>query len=211
MNLKLFIAILAVASLFTQQGFAQQTPPKIPFESDVNFLKLNYQLNLGEVLGVAVNSKGTVVVLNHPGSATSGPLYGNATAQLLEFDASGKFLRELGKGVYGLGYAHSVRFDKYDNLWVVDKGTHAAMRFNPAGMVTLNLGRRPEGPDEPEYYKVTAWAGEGPRRNYFRRRSISTAISARPPTWPGTATTTSTSVTAISIRASPSSTSTETG
>jgi hypothetical protein len=72
---------------------------------------------------------------------------------LLEFDENGKYLREIGHGVYGLGYAHSVRFDKYDNLWVVDKGTNAAMRFNPAGYVTLNLGRRPEGPDEPDYYK----------------------------------------------------------
>jgi hypothetical protein len=129
-----------------------QAPVKIPFDADANFLKLNYQLNLGEVLGVAVNSKGTVVVLNHPGSATTGPLYGNATTQLLEFDSNGKYIRELGRGVYGLGYAHSVRFDKYDNLWVVDKGTHAAVKFNPAGIVTMNLGRRPEGPDEPEYF-----------------------------------------------------------
>src|SRR5579863_1216503 len=146
--MKLLTLILAAGPLM-----AQTAPPKIPFESDLHFLKLNYQMNLGEVLGVAVNSKGMVVVLNHPGSATSGPLYGNATTQLLEFDSTGKFVRELGKGVYGLGYGHGVRFDKYDNLWVVDKGTHAAMRFNPAGLVTLNLGRRPEGPDEPEYYK----------------------------------------------------------
>jgi hypothetical protein len=143
----------AMLLLLALPAFGQKAPPLIPFDSDPNFLKLNYQMNLGEVLSVAVNSKGTVVVLNHPGSATSGPLYGNATTQLLEFDSTGKFVRELGKGVYGLGYAHSVRFDKYDNLWVVDKGTHAAMRFNPAGMVTLNLGRRPEGPDEPDYYK----------------------------------------------------------
>ena len=129
-----------------------QTPVKIPFDADAEFLKLNYQMNLGEVLGVAVNSKGTVVVLNHPGSATTGPLYGNATTQLLEFDSNGKFVRELGRGVYGLGYAHSVRFDRYGNLWVVDKGTHSAMKFNPAGMITMNLGRRPEGPDEPEYF-----------------------------------------------------------
>jgi hypothetical protein len=27
------------------------------------------------------------------------------------------------------------------------------MRFNPAGYVTLNLGRRPEGPDEPGWYR----------------------------------------------------------
>jgi hypothetical protein len=105
--MKLLALILA-----TMPAFAQEAPPKIAFESDLGFLKLNYQMNLGEVLGVAVNSKGTVVVLNHPGSATSGPLYGNATTQLLEFDATGKLVRELGKGVYGLGYAHSVRFDK---------------------------------------------------------------------------------------------------
>ena len=127
--------------------------PKIPFEAIPDYLKYSAQMNLGEVLGVAVNSKGRILVLNHPGSATSGPLYGNATTQLLEFDEAGKFSREIGHGVYGLGYAHSVRYDKYDNLWVVDKGTHTTMRFNPAGYVTLNLGRRPEGPDEPDYYR----------------------------------------------------------
>ena len=119
--------------------------PRIPFESVPDYFKYSAQMNLGEVLGVAVNSKGRIVILNHPGSATSGPLYGNATTQLLEFDETGKFVREIGHGVYGLGYAHSVRYDKYDNLWVVDKGTHTVMRFNPAGYVTMNLGRRPEG------------------------------------------------------------------
>ena len=126
------------------------TVPEIPFDAATDFLKYSPDMNLGEVLGVAVNSKGRIAVLNHPGSASNGPIYGNASTQLLEFDASGKFVREIGKGVYGLGYGHGIRFDKYDNLWVVDKGTHTAMRFNPAGYVTLNLGRRPEGPDEPE-------------------------------------------------------------
>ena len=114
---------LLIAILTALPSLAQ-APVKIPFDADIEFLKLNYQMNLGEVLGVAVNSKGTIVVINHPGSATTGPLYGNATTQLLEFDSNGKFVHELGRGVYGLGYAHSVRFDKYDNLWVVDKGTH---------------------------------------------------------------------------------------
>ncbi len=156
----LFALPLLAASLCGQPG---PTPPTIPFDSDPNFLKLNAQMNLGEVLGVAVNSKGSIVVLNHPGSATSGPLFGNATTQLLEFDATGKFVREIGRGVYGLGYAHSVRFDKYDNLWVVDKGTNAVMRFNPAGMVTLNLGRRVEGPEEPEYHRGNGIGGGATR------------------------------------------------
>ena len=129
--------------------------PILQYDIAPNFLKNSPDMNFGEVLGVAVSSKGSVVVLNHPGSATSGPLYGNASTQILEFDSSGKFVREIGRGVYGLGYAHSVRFDKYDNLWVVDKGTNSVMRFSPAGYVTMNLGRRPEGPDDPEesYYR----------------------------------------------------------
>ena len=124
-----------------------QPVPVIPFEANPTFLKVTPDMNFGEVLAVAVNSKGNIVALNHPGTATSGPLYGNATTQLWEFDSTGKFLREIGHGVYGLGYAHGVRFDKYDNLWVVDKGTNSVMKFNPAGYVVMNLGRRPEGYD----------------------------------------------------------------
>lgn len=154
--------LLFAAGLLAVSAWAQ-APLKIAYDADPNFLKLNYQMNLGEVLGVAVNSKGDIVVLNHPGSATTGPIYGNATTQLLEFDSGGKFLRELGKGVYGLGYAHSVRFDRYDNLWVVDKGTHTVMKFNAAGMVTLNLGRRPEGPDEPVFFDERRIAANPPR------------------------------------------------
>jgi hypothetical protein len=158
------VLLISVGLWFTPDtGLIAQQPapiqnnnvPMIPFESVPNFLKYSAEMNLGEVLGVAVNSKGHLLVLNHPGSAASGPLYGNATTQLLLFDETGKFVREIGRGVYGLGYAHGVRYDKYDNLWVVDKGTHSVMRFNPAGYVTLNLGRRPEGPDAPEefYYR----------------------------------------------------------
>jgi DNA-binding beta-propeller fold protein YncE len=140
-------------------------PPALPFVATADFLKYSPDMNLGEVLGVAVNSKGSLVVLNHPGTATSGPLYGNATTQLLEFDRNGRFVREIGKGVYGLGYGHSVRFDRHDNLWVVDKGTNSVMKFNPAGYVTMNLGRRPEGYEDHERWD---WSkGAPPHRDGF--------------------------------------------
>src|SRR4051812_37722328 len=83
------------------QPAVQPVVPNIRFESVPDFLKYSPDMNLGEVLGVAINSKGTLAVLNHPGSATAGPLYGNASTQILEFDAGGKFVREIGKGVYG--------------------------------------------------------------------------------------------------------------
>jgi len=144
------LSVVAIA-LLAASAFGQQTPPKIQFDSDPEPLKLPADMNFGEVLGIAINSKGYFAVLNHPGSANNAPLYGAATTQLLEFDPSGKYVKEIGKGVYGLGYGHSVRFDKYDNLWVVDKGTMSIMRFNPAGRVTMNFGRREEAPDEHRY------------------------------------------------------------
>ena len=133
----LVIALAAVSA---------QTPrpsvPTIPFDSSTDFLKLSADMNLGEVLGIAVNSKGHVVVLNHQGSAAAGPLYGNASTQLLEFDQTGKFVREIGKGVYGIGYSHGVRFDKYDNLWVVDSACFpSSAALNPALTIAANALR----------------------------------------------------------------------
>jgi DNA-binding beta-propeller fold protein YncE len=125
--------------------FAQTAVPEIPFTTVPKFLKYSPDMNLGEVLGVAVNSRGTIVVLNHPGSANFGPIWSNATTQLLEFDSDGNYLREIGKGVYGLAYAHQLRFDKDDNLWVVDKGANSVVQFDPEGYVLMNLGRREEG------------------------------------------------------------------
>ena len=149
-------ALLAVIALLPLSPVSAQrsntSVPLIPYESVPNFLKYSPDMNLGETLAVAVNSKGHIMVLNHPGSASSGgPLYGNATSQLLEFDQNGHFVREIGQNVYGLGYSHSIRYDRYDNLWLVDKGANTAIKFDPAGYVTMNLGRRPEGFDEYEH------------------------------------------------------------
>ena len=69
-----------------QPAPAPAAVPEIPFDSSTDFLKYSPDMNFGEVLGVAINSKSHLVVLNHPGSATQGPLYGNASTQLLEFD-----------------------------------------------------------------------------------------------------------------------------
>ena len=52
------LLFLLASPTLAQQG---QPAPEIKFES-VPFLKLNYERNLGEVLGVAMNSKGHLVV-----------------------------------------------------------------------------------------------------------------------------------------------------
>ncbi|RYZ64904.1 MAG: 6-bladed beta-propeller, partial [Proteobacteria bacterium] len=139
--------------------------PQMRFEWE-DFIKLKDGENLGEVLGVAVNSKGEVAVLNHPGTATSGPLFGNATTEILLFDRNGRFKREIGKRVYALGYGHSIRYDRHDNLWIVDKGTDSVIKFAPNGKVLMNLGRRPEGYDS-GHYEPPKQADARPRDGWF--------------------------------------------
>ncbi len=128
-------------------SFAQQSVPDIPFDSVGDFLKLPAGMNFGEVPGVAVNSKGHVFVFTRSNSA-GGPAYAPAAAQLLEFGPKGEFIREIGKGLYGWAFAHSVRIDRDDNIWAIDKGSDMIIKFNQAGQVMMVFGRRKESADD---------------------------------------------------------------
>ena len=135
--------IVAALLLFSVGANAQESAPVIRFDSVPEPLKLPKDLYLGEVTGVAVNSKGHIFVLSR--GNTSGPAYGAAAAQLLEFDSNGKFVREIGKNLYAWSFGHSVRVDRKDNVWVTDKGSDMVIKFNPAGRVVMVFGRKQEG------------------------------------------------------------------
>jgi NHL repeat-containing protein len=137
---------LASALLLAASAFAQQSAPEIAFDSVPDYPKLPAGMNLGEVPGVAVNSKGHVFVFTRSNSA-GGPAYGPAAAQLLEFDPNGELLREVGKGLYGWSFAHSVRIDKDDNIWAIDKGSDMVIKFSQTGRVLMVFGRRKESAD----------------------------------------------------------------
>ncbi len=137
-----FLCLLEAASLV-----AQQPPvPEIPFQSIPDLLKLPPDLYLGEATGVAVNSKGHIFVLSR--GNTTGPAYGAAASQLLEFDANGKFLREIGHNLYAWSFAHAVKVDRQDNIWVADKGSDMVIKFSPEGRVVMVFGRKQEASDE---------------------------------------------------------------
>jgi sugar lactone lactonase YvrE len=123
-----------------------QSVPEIPFDSVPDVLKLPPDTYLGETAGVAVNSKGHIFVFSRGNS--TGPAYGAAAAQLLEFAPDGTYLREIGHNLYAWSYAHAVRVDKDDNIWVTDKGSDVVIKFNPAGRVAMVFGRKQEASDE---------------------------------------------------------------
>ncbi len=137
---------LLLALLGNQTLVAQQTVPEIPFESVPNLLKLPAGMYLGEASAVAVNSKGNIFVFSR--GNTTGPAYAAAASQLLEFGPDGRFIREIGKNLYGFAFAHGVRVDKNDNIWTVDKGTDMIVKFSPEGKVLMVFGRRQEASDE---------------------------------------------------------------
>ena len=147
MNHRLLAVVLCLLGLPMAAPRAQQQVPELEFESVKDFLKPPADVHFGEVSGVAVNSRGHVFVFSRSASA-GGPAYAPAAAQLLEFGPKGEFIREVGKGNYGWSFAHTVRIDRDDNIWAVDKGSDMVIKFTPAGRIVEVYGRRKESADD---------------------------------------------------------------
>ena len=138
-------ALAATLALFSLPSLAQPVP-QIAFDSAPTPLKLPPNLYLGEVSGVAVNGKGHIFAFSR--GSTTGPAYAAAAAQLLEFGPDGTFLREIGHNLYAWSFAHSVKVDAQDNIWVTDKGSDQVVKFDPQGRVAMVFGRKQEASDE---------------------------------------------------------------
>jgi DNA-binding beta-propeller fold protein YncE len=126
------------------QNELEQRTPQIPYDA-VSLPLMPEGHTIGETEGVALNSKKHLFVYTRSGN--SGPARGATAAELFEFDQSGKYLKEWGQNSYGFSFAHAVKVDKNDNVWVVDEGSNMVIKFNPQGLVTMVLGRKDESID----------------------------------------------------------------
>ena len=129
-------------------AMAQKAAPEIQFDSVPNALQLPAGLYLGEVAGVATNSRGDVFVYTRTGHPTisigTARPFAHGGSRLFQFDRNGKFVREIGKDSYGFMYAAQVRVDPSDNIWVVDQQTSMVIKFDPQGRLAMLLGRKAE-------------------------------------------------------------------
>jgi hypothetical protein len=166
--------ILTVAfagGLLAALAFAQSSAPEIKFDSAPNALQLPAGLYLGEVAGVATNSKGDIFVYTRTGhpTVTIGTMrpFAHGGSRMFQFDRTGKYVREIGKETYGFMAAAQVRIDPADNIWAVDEMSNMVMKFDAEGRVVMLLGRKAESEFIPPL--VTGGDGAGQPTDLFNR------------------------------------------
>src|SRR3982751_6853026 len=137
-------ALLLVGLAAGTSLYAQSTP-EISYDANADILSLP---SYGEVAGVATNSRGHVFVYARTGHAVATlgderTFYHNGS-RIFQFDQSGKFVKEIGQGVYAINFAQQVRVDPQDNIWIVDAGSNQVVKFDSEGRFLMVLGRKPE-------------------------------------------------------------------
>jgi streptogramin lyase len=140
-------AAIATATLVWCASVFAQSAPEIAYDA-ADILKLPDNIHLGEAAGVATNSKGQIFVYTRTGAASaalgSSRTFYKYGSRLFQFEPNGRFVKEIGQGVYGLNFAQSVRIDPQDNIWVVDQGSSNVIKFDSDGRIQLVLSRKPE-------------------------------------------------------------------
>jgi DNA-binding beta-propeller fold protein YncE len=132
-----------------KQAALEKSTPQLQISEDVLKLAIPNH-TIGEAVGVAKDSKGHLYVFTRSGN--SGPARGSTASQLFEFDQNLRFVKMWGPDNYAASFAHTVRVDKADNVWMTDEGSNMLVKFNPQGLVSLVLGRKPEAIDFLERY-----------------------------------------------------------
>jgi DNA-binding beta-propeller fold protein YncE len=177
--MKRLLPLLLAASAFA--GFpaaAQVNAPTIQIDASLP-LTMPDDVYMGEVGGVATNSKGDIFVYTrtgHPFVTLGGARqFAHGGSKLYQFDKNGKFVKEWGHNMYGMMFAAQVRVDPQDNVWVVDQMTGTIMKFDPEAHLVMLLGRKAEAIPFPARMPATpanganGQPGGGPNNDVFNR------------------------------------------
>ncbi|MEQ1855922.1 MAG: hypothetical protein ABL963_05580 [Longimicrobiales bacterium] len=160
------VATSAAPVLAQGRGNAAPATPNAPvlrFREEILPLRVPGE-TIGETEGVSMNRAGHLFVFTRTG--WSGSVRGGNAAKVFEFDQNLQFVKEWIPNAYGLSFAHTVRVDPDQNVWVTDEGSNLVIKVDPTGMVSMVLGRKPEALDWFEEYiehGVTEPEGERPR------------------------------------------------
>jgi len=107
-------------------GAGSSDVPDLGYTPVLDIFKLPQGINFGACSGVAVNSKGHILVFNR------------GKHVLMEFDGNGDYIRSLADGIFT--NPHGLRVDAEDNIWATDNVSNIVVKMDPDGRVLMVLG-----------------------------------------------------------------------
>ena len=141
--------IFSIAAALAISGglLSGQTVPTIQFDSNPNPLTMPDNIHLGEVAGVATNSRGDIYVYTRTGNPTI--TIGTRARWHTAEDVSSSSIAPASTcvrlpGIYGFLQPQQVRVDPQDNVWVVDQMSTQVIKFDQNGRVQMIFSRKPE-------------------------------------------------------------------
>jgi DNA-binding beta-propeller fold protein YncE len=108
----------------------EESPTPLSFNVVRGWPRLPEGWELGQVAGVATDSKGRYYVFHR----------GNRAPPLICFDKAGEVIHSWGEGVFIR--PHMVKCDKNDNIWAIDDNGHILYLYTPEGEVLRTLGTK---------------------------------------------------------------------
>jgi 6-bladed beta-propeller len=148
------LPILCVAWLASAAAVsAQARVPELQYQAVDALSGFPADIYLGEVAGVARNSRNEIFVYTRTGnprlSLGTSRYIAQSSSRLFKFDSRGRYERELGQEIYGALFAQQVRVDPDDNIWVIDQMSGQVIQFDPQGHIQMVLSRKPEALNVP--------------------------------------------------------------
>ena len=163
LNLAMTLAILAVPAVRAraQASYAPPNDLPNPYKTISSWGQLPDGRKWGSTSGVSVGPDGNIWTYERCGGNSCA---GSNVPPILEFDPSGKLLKNFGAGMFVL--PHGIFADKDGNVWVTDgvggmatpddagkhgKG-HQVFKFSPDGKVLMTLGKAGTPGDGPDTF-----------------------------------------------------------
>jgi hypothetical protein len=157
----IFTLVTAIVVIATG-AYAQDNP----YRED-GWAKLPDGRKLGQTSAIGVDRDGGVWIFERCGTNTCA---GSNVAPIVKFDASGKYVRSFGAGMFV--FPHGMHVDKDGNVLVADadgkdgKG-HQVVKFSPDGKVLLALGKAGVAGTGPDTFNRPSAVTTGPNGDIF--------------------------------------------
>ena len=129
-----WLVVCFVAAGFAQQGWYPHEGGLLKYRVMIRFGEEPDTLpdgwRFGRVSAVAVDKARNVYALQR----------GPKADPVVVFDASGKFIRSWGKGLFSI--PHGMRIDRNGHVWITDTGLHMVMEFTAEGELLRSWGTK---------------------------------------------------------------------